>query len=89
MAKQNELNMNWFTYSCYSCSALMLLIAFVITGCETKNAETRSTDITINGADITIYIIDSCEYIGYIHKSNADYLTHKGNCKYCAQRNKK
>lgn len=88
MAKQNELNMNWFSYSCYSCIALLLLCTFVITGCETKNAETRSTDITINGADINIYTIDSCEYVGRMYRTNSDILTHKGNCKYCTQRNK-
>ena len=42
----------------------------------------------INGHDIHTYEIDSCEYIGYIStsESRANYLTHKGNCKYCLNR---
>jgi hypothetical protein len=37
------------------------------------------------------YVIDSCEYIGFIvaKRSNDNYLTHKGNCKFCAKRNQK
>lgn len=39
-----------------------------------------------------IKIIDSCEYIEYSYLTGADVglysLTHKGNCKFCKQRNK-
>ena len=37
-----------------------------------------------------IWVIDSCEYV-YLYKSmNTGYMfSHKGNCKYCAIRNKK
>ena len=39
-----------------------------------------------------VVVIDSCEYL--IGKSGADYqgfgyLSHKGNCKYCAERRKR
>lgn len=36
------------------------------------------------------YTVDSCEYIG-TRSLNTNYgmLTHKGNCKYCIQRNNK
>lgn len=49
----------------------------------------------INGAfdtqyrNIRIYVIDSCEYIGNVSICSSDFLTHKGNCKFCAERNKK
>ena len=35
---------------------------------------------------ITVYTIDSCEYIGVLQGLNGDWATHKGNCKYCKQR---
>ena len=36
-----------------------------------------------------IVVIDSCEYISYYLGWKEGLLTHKGNCKYCAERNKK
>ena len=38
---------------------------------------------------IRLYIIDSCEYIGHINAFNSDFLTHKGNCKFCRSRSSK
>lgn len=38
---------------------------------------------------ISLYVIDSCEYIGYVNAFSHDFLTHKGNCKFCAERSKK
>lgn len=46
---------------------------------------------TIDGTgirNIRLYIIDSCEYIGHINNWH-DVLTHKGNCKFCKERNNK
>lgn len=45
---------------------------------------------TINNgtAPIYVYVIDSCEYIGYIAGYHNDYLAHKGNCKFCTERRK-
>lgn len=40
-------------------------------------------------ADIKIYVIDSCEYLGKLRRYQSDILTHKGNCKFCAERSKK
>lgn len=41
----------------------------------------------------SIVEIDSCEYIEVSYGTGANYgyysLTHKGNCKYCVERNKK
>lgn len=62
-----------------------LLIALALIGCYTEPQGTiRSTPLYY------IYIIDSCEYVGYIgnngNQSYYDWMTHKGNCKFCKQR---
>jgi len=44
--------------------------------------------VNINNKDIEVYVIDSCEYIGSVWGSYSDFLTHKGNCKFCTERNK-
>lgn len=36
---------------------------------------------------LSIIVIDSCEYVGYLGGTYSDFLTHKGNCKFCAKRN--
>lgn len=67
---------------------MVAITLLVLNSCETKNSSKISTNITISGKEILIYIIDSCEYIGTIKYSNSDILTHKGNCKFCLKRNK-
>ena len=45
-----------------------------------------------NTVDLHVVVIDSCEYlIGSGRESYAGYgyLSHKGNCKYCAERRKR
>ena len=37
---------------------------------------------------IEVLVIDSCEYVGYLYGYGA-VLSHKGNCKFCAERNRK
>ena len=66
-----------------------MLVAVIFCGCEMKNVQTEYTATTIAGREIKIYIIDSCEYIGNIYSSRGDVFTHKGNCKFCAERSKK
>ncbi len=41
------------------------------------------------GVHVYKYIIDSCEYIGSLKGYNSDVLSHKGNCKFCTERNNK
>ena len=58
-----------------------------------KKASTRIENgipnvLTPDG-DFHVYDIDSCEYITYRIGSNGGLLTHKGNCKFCKERNKK
>ena len=35
-----------------------------------------------------IEVIDDCEYIAYKRTGHIESLAHKGNCKYCLNRNK-
>lgn len=53
----------------------------------------RTNDVyNVNGVQLRTVIIDSCEYLmgrdgnGY---TGYGYLSHKGNCKYCAERRKR
>ena len=68
--------------------AYVLLVAVIFCGCE-GNVEQKSTPYRLSGGvDVEIVIIDSCEYIK-INGGNATWGSHKGNCKFCAQRSKK
>jgi hypothetical protein len=68
--------MNKFSY--------VLLVSIILLGCE-KDGEVVSS---LNDKDIKIYVIDNCEYIGDVRGGSRDFLTHKGNCKFCAERAK-
>ncbi len=66
----------------------LIVIAILLAwGCRTKNVTIEHTETSIKGRDIHTYTIDGCEYIGYVEGANCDFLTHKGNCKYCLERN--
>lgn len=72
-----------------------LLVAVIFCGCEDEKKKTQEPNNIIITKDYTTYIIDSCEYIGNscvfsrgVYSSNL-FLTHKGNCKFCAERSKK
>lgn len=45
-----------------------------------NNETPGAKQITIGKRDVEVYTFDGCEYIGYLHAANADFLTHKGNC---------
>jgi hypothetical protein len=79
--------------------AYVLLVAVIFCGCqqETVNkaeqtyGDNKAHEIFI-GVNYQIVEIDSCEYI--IGRDNGGYnggyfLSHKGNCKFCAERSKK
>ncbi len=69
-----------------------LLVAVIFCGCEEQQTSyDKQSTIYSNEQmlDAKIYIIDSCEYIGKLRGANTDILTHKGNCKFCAERSKK
>lgn len=52
----------------------------------------RTNDVYIvNGLRLRTVVIDSCEYLigsRYEPSVGYGYLSHKGNCKYCAERRK-
>lgn len=63
---------------------VLLLISFC--GCQSESGRRKKETNETNGYKTVV--IDSCEYITtYIYRGEA--LCHKGNCKFCAERNKK
>ena len=71
----------------YRYFAYILLVAIIFCGCESSSGQRHKIN------DYSIAEIDSCEYIeisSMIGATNGYYsLTHKGNCKFCAERSKK
>ena len=66
-----------------------MLVAVIFCGCNPQ-PENGSSE-TSNG-DYVTKVIDSCEYIEYdygIFDQRVYSLTHKGNCKFCAERSRK
>ncbi len=74
----------------YKTLGIIIPLVIIVFGCscETVNIKTEGTETIIKGAQIEVYTIDSCEYIGSVVGSNRDIFSHKGNCKFCAIRNK-
>ena len=80
---------------------ILLSILFTIVSCKEPVANTNiyyhEVEITndiydVNGeCCLRTVVIDSCEYLignrALVHQGYG-YLTHKGNCKYCAERRK-
>jgi hypothetical protein len=66
-----------------------LITAIILCSCDTKGDTEGKTITTINGVIVKNFTIDSCEYIGNVRGFTRDFLTHKGNCKFCAERSKK
>ena len=63
---------------------LLLALELVMCGCSAPTPTRIYTNDKVYYIEKATFIIDSCEYIlGY-----KEY-THKGNCKYCAERRKK
>lgn len=64
-----------------------ILLIVIFCSCETPSGKRDKKD------GYSIIEIDNCEYIevsDWLGQSNGYYsLTHKGNCKFCIQRNKK
>lgn len=62
----------------------LAFLATMMVGCDKKNP-----DGTHEPCSYKVYIIDSCEYVGLCEGLRTDYLAHKGNCRFCAERNKR
>lgn len=67
---------------------LKIILLFSLFACTKGNVETKDSGFELPGRPISIKVVDvdGCEYL-YGEWGNATVLTHKGNCKYCAQRN--
>jgi hypothetical protein len=75
--------------------AYVLLVAVIFCGCEPINNEQQKkveaidlNNYSVRNEGVQILTIDSCEYIWCKNGYGAG-LTHKGNCKFCAERSKK
>ena len=62
--------------------ALLALSALMMVGCFNE----KNPDGTYTTVKPRTYIIDSCEYIGYLGCGSGDVLSHKGNCRFCEKR---
>jgi len=66
--------------------AYVLLAVVFLVGCDMHtNINKKTTGLKYYGQDISVFEIDSCEYV-YISNGNASWGSHKGNCKFCLQR---
>jgi len=74
----------------YGSNLLYILIVSVLLGCNEPNVKMKNTDYVLNeiGDRIKIIELDSCEYMFY-EGGHRMAIAHKGNCKFCAERNKK
>jgi hypothetical protein len=71
-----------------------MLTYFMFSACETTNAVISEKPIaTITGSDIGVVVVDSCEYLCYVvgsaGKNGTRIICHKGNCRFCMERQKK
>ena len=64
---------------------LLLALAIMMVGCKESTNNDRNYSTDERGYAYKISVIDSCEYICTPYYK----LAHKGNCKFCAERNKK
>jgi hypothetical protein len=46
----------------------------------------QDKSFTVNNQNIYTYVMDSCEYIGYLNHSGRDMYAHRGTCKFCWER---
>ena len=61
---------------------LLILAALLLTSCNTEPYDYEASGM------VEVIEIDSCEYVR-IHTPTGDGLAHKGNCKYCVERDNK
>ena len=62
---------------------LLALLAVITAGCDKKQAD--GTYVPQATAYRT-YVIDSCEYIGFLEAGAHNFLANKGNCRFCRER---
>lgn len=72
---------------------LVFFLAFLITSCDIEGFlenKRKETETTIR-SNYNVIIVDGCEYLEFqkniIGTTPIYSVTHKGNCKYCIERN--
>jgi hypothetical protein len=69
--------------------AYVLLVAVIFCGCgEQTTKEIKPIEMG-NVYENEIIVFDSCEYIKWRTYNGYYNITHKGDCKFCAERSKK
>lgn len=67
----------------------LILFTLLLFGCTNKSKPKQVQGIySTPYTELNTYLINGCEYIGKLKGWDTDILTHKGNCKFCSQRNK-
>lgn len=66
----------------------LIIVTMFLVGCTKSNVESTKTGFILKNsvAPIKLIEIDNCEYL-YGDWGSASVLTHKGNCKFCLDRN--
>lgn len=67
------------------CIFIIIIVSSLVSSCKNTVTKSELPDM-YQGCVIEVYTIDSCEYITIANDTRS--LTHKGNCKFCAKRNK-
>ena len=67
----------------------IFLLSTILSSCEEVNTPKTTTRFVVKEGyhPLTLVEVDSCEYL-LGEWGNATVLTHKGNCKFCLERNK-
>ena len=62
----------------------LALLATIMVGCKESTNNDRNYATCERGYTYEVLVIDSCEYF-----RSSYILAHKGNCRYCAERNRR
>ena len=65
-------------------TALLWLLVICIQRFENSYVD----NVSYNDQEYNVIVVDSCEYL-YKRSGYRGYFAHKGNCKYCIERQKK
>ena len=75
--------------NCISLIRCGLLLTIIFCGCSSDDKRVQQDTIESGiGTGISVLTIDSCEYV-WVKRGYSGGLSHKGNCKFCAERSSK
>lgn len=67
----------------------LFLICVVLSGCSVEGSNNVSPEFDFEGREMKVKTIHECEYLYLYMGGHTGYIfTHKGNCKFCIERNK-